>query len=322
MPDTPTKVADILQPEVFNPYVIQETTRVNEFFRSGIVGTVEGVSVPSEGGTIVNMPFWKPLGERAQLLDDTKDLEIKKIGTGQDKAVLHARALVYGSTDMAAALAGDDPMRVIGQGLAENWSYEMNQMLLSMLDGVMDAVGEGNTLDLGDLSGDAGILDGTSFIDAAQMLGDHKDRLAGIAMHSAIEARLAKNDLIETVRDSEGNIVMRSFMGKRVIVDDSMGSTSGKYSSFLFGPAAIGYAEGSPKVPSEAARNPLINSGQEYIVSRRHFVLHPRGVAWNPQSGVPNLQVPSDAELADSGNWNQVYDTKLLRIVRIISRIE
>src|SRR5512143_1232901 len=156
MPDTPTKVSDVIVPEVFNPYVREQTVRVNAFFQSGIIGAVADLTFGSRGGTGIEMPFWKSLGERAQLLDDTADLEIKKIQSGQDTAVQHARALVYGASDLSSALAGDDPMRAIGDGLAENWSYELNHVLLSSLSGAMSQV-SANTHDISGLSGDAAL---------------------------------------------------------------------------------------------------------------------------------------------------------------------
>lgn len=321
MADDPTKVSDIIVPEIFNPYMQEKSVEVNAFFQSGIVEPVADLNFGSRGGLSIEMPFWKNLGERAQLLDDDYDLEIKKIQVGQDTAVQHARALVYGATDLAAALAGDDPMTVIGDQIAANWSMEFNHILLATVRGAMTNV-TSNTLDISALSGAAAYMDGASFIDATQLLGDHKEQIQGIAMHSAVEASLAKADLLETVRDSEGKEVMKTFMSKRVIVDDILASTSGGiYDTLLFGPGAIGWGEGAPKVPTETGRAPLTNGGQEYLVSRRHFVLHARGIRWTPISGVPAKKTPSDAELSNGSNWTQVYNQKNIRIVRFRHKI-
>jgi hypothetical protein len=322
---TPTKVADVIQPEVFNPYFREMTTRVNAFFTSGIVQTVPDLSFGDKGGTMIQMPFWQALGEDAQLLDDNDDLVIKKLDSAQDTAVQHARALVYGATDLSGALAGDDPMTVIAAGVGENWSYVFNKCLISTLKGAMSSLAAEapaiNTLDISVLSGAASQLEARSFIDAAQLLGDHKDRIGGVLMHSAVEAALAKNDLIETIRDSDGNMFMKTFMGKQVIVDDANVPTgtgaSAKYDTYLFGAGAIGYAEGNPKVPSETGRDALRGGGQEYLVTRRHFVLHPRGIRWTPVSGVPAKTTPSNTELATAANWTRVYEQKNLRIVRL-----
>jgi Major capsid protein 13-like len=320
-----TAVSGVIEPTVFNPYFRELSTRVNAFFASGIVQTVPDLTFGDKGGTMIQMPFWQALGSRAQLLNDTDDLTISAITAVQDTAVQHARALVYGATDLSAALAGDDPMTAIAAGVGENWSYEFNMCLISTLKGAFGALAAEsspkNVHDISALSGAAGYIDGESFIDAAQLLGDHKDRIMGVLMHSAVEAALAKNDLIEFIRDSEGNLIMKSFMGKQVIVDDANTPNGNAYSTYLFGPGAIGWGEGTPKVPSETNREPLLGGGQEYLVTRRHYVLHPRGVRWTPGSGVPAKTTPSDAELATSTNWTRVYDAKNIRMVELIHNV-
>jgi hypothetical protein len=321
MTDTPTKVADVVVPEVFNPYFREMSTRVNAFFASGIIATVPDLTLGDKGGTLVQMPFWNALGEDAQLLDDNDDLVIKKIESSQDTAVLNARALVYGASDLSGALAGDDPMTAIAAGIGENWSFVFNKQLIAMLKGAFGSLAaespDVNTLDISGLSGGAELLDGASFIDAAQMLGDFKDRIVGVLMHSAVEAHLAKMELIETLRDSQGNILLRSFMGKTVIVDDANTPTGGVYDTYLFGPGAFGWSEGTPKVPSETGRDPLKAGGQEYLVTRRHYVLHPRGIRWTPASGVPAKTTPSNTEFAGAANWTRVYDPKNIRMIRL-----
>ncbi|MEJ8571234.1 major capsid protein [Microbaculum marinum] len=321
MVDTPTKVSDIIVPEIYLPAMQEATTRSNAFFQSGVVQTVDDLTFPDQGGKLVEMPFFKALGERAQLLDDTQDLEIKKIEMGQDTAVLHARALVYGASDLSSALNSRDPMLAIANGVGENWSYEFNMVLISTIKGAMNALAAespaANTLDISGLSGAAAYIDGEAFIDAGQTMGDAKSRIVACAMHSATEAYLQKNDLIAEVRDSDGVWLYNTFQQKRVIVDDALAPSNGIYETYLFGPGAIGYDDGAPKVPFEEGRDPLIGGGQDYIVSRRHFVLHPRGIRWTPQSGDPAKLTPTDAELEIAGNWTRAYQTKNIRIVRM-----
>lgn len=325
MTDNTTRVADVIVPERFNPYMREQSTRLNAFFRAGIIANVPDVSIASgaEGGTQVNMPFWQALSQRAQILDDTTDLVIQKIGTGKDIAVLNGRALVYGASDMSAALSGDDPMRAIGDGLAENWSYEMNSMVLAVLRGAMgsleNSANSPNVLNISALSGAAAYIDGSTFIDAGQKLGDFKDRIVGVAMHSAVESWLRKQDLIAFIKPSDGEDMIPTFQGKRVIVDDALAPDSGDvFTTYLFGPGAIGFAEGTPKVPTEPWRQPLVGGGEECLISRRLLVLHPRGVKW---TGTPSKQTPTDAELANSANWSRVYDPKNIRIVRFVHKI-
>ena len=59
-------------------------------------------------------------------------------------------------------------------------------------------------------------------------------------------------------------------------------------------------------------------SGQETIVTRREFIFHPRGVRWTSNSMAGSS--PTNAELATGSNWAKVWDTKLIKIVKILSK--
>ena len=60
-------------------------------------------------------------------------------------------------------------------------------------------------------------------------------------MHSFTMAALAKQGLIETVRDADGVVLYKTFMDRRVIVDDGMPVDGDVFTSFLFGQGAIGF---------------------------------------------------------------------------------
>jgi hypothetical protein len=59
-------------------------------------------------------------------------------------------------------------------------------------------------------------------VDATVKLGDRGDRLTAVAMHSATEAAVRKLDLIDFIPDSEGKEKIKTFQGRRVIVDDTL----------------------------------------------------------------------------------------------------
>jgi hypothetical protein len=92
------------------------------------------------------------------------------------------------------------------------------------------------------------------------------------------------------------------------------GATSGfVYTSYLFGRGAIARGNGQPPVPVETDRNSL--SGEDYLVTRRHYILHPRGVAFANASVVGAS--PTNAELATATNWNRVYSKKNIRLIAL-----
>lgn len=320
MPET--KLADVIVPEIFSPYVINATIEKSAFFQSGIAAAVPDVSVPN-GGKTVNMPHWNDLDGDDDVVDDTTNLAINKITTGQDEAVILGRAKVFGASDLSAELAGDDPMRVIADRFGDYWARKLQTALINTLAGAMGTTLSGgsmaaNTLNISALSGAASYFDADSFLDACQKLGDAQDALAGCAVHSATYNRMLKDDLIDFVKPSDAADAVPTYIGKRVIVDDGMPKTSaGVYTTYIFGPGAIGYAEGSPKTPSEPGREPLQSGGVDYVVNRRRLVMHPRGIRW-----IGNVSPsPTNAQLATTSNWSRVFDQKKIRIVRFIHKL-
>jgi len=317
-----TVLGDVIVPEIFNPYMIERTAELSDFFQSGIVVPVADLNLGGGGGSEVQMPFWQDLAGDDQILTTGADLTVANIGTAQDVAVLNGRALVYGAKDLAGALAGDDPMDAIATLVADKWNRRWQACMISTLNGAMGALAAEspaqNTLDISGLSGASAVLDGEAFIDAGGTLGDSETKLSAIAVHSATERLMRKQGLIDYLADDEGKPTIATYQGKRVIVDDSMPVSNGVYTSYLFGQGAIGYGEGTPKVPTEIERNALVGGGEEYLVSRRHFVLHPRGIKW---TGTASADTPTNAELATAGNWSRVYEQKNVRIVRFVHRI-
>jgi len=105
-------------------------------------------------------------------------------------------------------------------------------------------------------------------------------------------------------------------------VDDSLPVSNGVYTTYIFGAGAFGWGEGGAPVPVETARDAL--AGDDILIHRRHFILHPRGVAFlNANLDVdPNdankgtNATPSNDNLANYLNWKRVYEPKNVRIVQ------
>ena len=308
-----TTVADVIVPEVFNPYVVQQTAELSALYQSGIVATSDELnSLAASGGRLINMPFWNDLDGDDEVLSDIAALDVERITSGQDIAALLMRGKAWSVNDLAKALSGDDPMATIGQMVAGYWARRMQATLLSTLTGVFAAPSmAANVYDTDDrISADNTIL-------AIQCLGDAKSKLTGFMMHSAVEADLARQDLIDFTKDSTGSIEIPTYLGKRVIVDDGCPVANGVYTTYIFGQGAIGYGEGGAPVPTETTRDAL--SGDDILINRRHFLLHPRGVRWT--DAVVGGSSPTNAELANPANWLRVYEPKNVRIVKYTHRI-
>ena len=314
-----TKISDVIVPSIFNDYVIERTAELSALFQSGIVSTSPELNrLASAGGRLINMPFWNDLDGDDELLSDSQALTPEKIDAEQDIAALLMRGKAWSANDLAKALSGDDPMRAIGDSVAQYWNRRWQAMLISTLTGVFGAASmAGNDTDISGQGGADGIIGAGTTIDALQLLGDAKDKLTAFAMHSATQAKLAKDDLIDFKLDSEGRPTIPTYLGKRVIVDDGLPVAGNTYTTYAFGEGAIGYGEGGAPIPTETDRDSL--AGDDILINRRHFILHPRGVAF--QSAVVADASPSNAELANANNWARVYQNKNVRMIRFRHRI-
>jgi len=313
-----TKIADVIVPSVFNPYVVEKSTELSALFESGIIATVGELNVfGQKGGTTVAMPFWKDLTGAEEILSDVVPLGVDKITTGQDIAVLHARGKAWGVNDLAEALSGDDPMAQIAALVGDFWQRRWQTMLINILTGIFASASmSGNIHDISAAAAPDNIISANSVVDAMYKLGDASQRLTAFAMHSAVVAVLVKQGLIDFKEDRDGNPTLPYYMGKRVIQDDGMPVTGGVYTSYLFGAGAIGYADGGAPTPTETDRDSL--AGEDILINRRHFVMHPRGIAW---IGTATGVSPTNAELAIGTNWNRRYSPKNIRIVQFKHKI-
>ena len=86
------------------------------------------------------MPFWQDLTGDDELLDDQNPLTPGKIEAAQDEAVILRRGRAWGANDLAANLAGDDPMKAIADLVAAYWARRMQAILVAKLAGAMGAV--------------------------------------------------------------------------------------------------------------------------------------------------------------------------------------
>lgn len=308
-----TLITDILTPDVWREYGINRTAELSALWMAGIVANVPDIVLPNGGGTI-NLPFFNDLTGDTEVLSDTGALSVGNITTAKDVAVVVGRGRAFSVNDLAAVFSGADPAQAIIDLLAGYWARQQQIELIKTLEGAFGAASmSGNVHDVSaGGSAAARMFNATNFIDAAQKLGDAKGQIVGVAMHSATEAALAKENLIvyETVADKSDRVPF--YMGKRVIVDDGLPVSTGTYTSYLFGPGAVGYSE-APIGPSELETDRDILAGDTVLAMRKRFILHPRGIKW---VGTPAGDFPSRTEMATGTNWTRVYENKQIRIVQ------
>lgn len=97
--------------------------------------------------------------------------------------------------------------------------------------------------------------------------------------------------------------------------------TEGSYVSYLFGAGAMALGNGSPVgiLPTEVYRNAMTGSGEDVLINRRSFILHPRGIKF--QGTLASNAGPTSVELKTAANWARVYEPKQIRIVSFRHKI-
>ena len=329
-----TAVADIIIPTEFEKYAIERTAQLSAFVQSGILEhSPEFDILAAGGGREVMMPFWKDLTATRQLLSDSATLAVNKIGSDKDTARIQNDAQVWSVNHLAKVVSGDDPLQAIVDLVADYWARTDQGLVISSLKGIFaSATMAGNKLAIASeaIASQSATtrLNGSTFVDATVKLGDRGDRLTAIAIHSSTEAALRKLDLIDFVPDSEGKAQIKTFQGRRVIVDDSLptraGTTDGVvYTSYLFGPGAFG--KGAASLESEPLQGGFGTEGVEIarvpldsdtvLINRRRYILHPRGVKFTSASVAGDT--PTNAELETGANWSRVFENKNVRMVAI-----
>lgn len=344
------RLSDVFEPTVYGSYTAINNPERSAFVQAGVIATnplLNGIA--RAGGRSVIVPYWKdidPTLEPNYSNDDPADLAVpNKIGSGTMTARKAWLNQSFGEMDLVSEISGQSPLQHVRNRFGTYWVRQMNRRLIATCVGIL----AGNVLNnagdmLVDISAavtttnpDAQRFSANAFIDAAYTMGDSADSIRAIAVHSMIDARMVKNDEIETIRDSEGNLVMRSYKGRAVIVDDSLPVTGvgadRVYTSILFGGGAIGFGgvegsafalgEGVPKLAAEIDRTPQSGSGGggEAIIERRTWMLHPHGFSWVEASTPPMVEMsPTLADLRLAAHWARVVDRKQTPIAFLKSK--
>ena len=320
-----TKLENVIQPEIFRAYVINKTKELSALMSSGIiVSSKEFDELASAPNTLINMPFWESLSGEEETVKQGGFYTPGNINASKDVARKQMFGNSWGENNLSSLLSGDDPLAAIGDLVSDHWVRVYQKRLLATLEGIYKAPTMADKVhDISSKTGNASLLTGESFIDAGQKMGDAKELLTGVMMHSITEAYLAKRNLISYVQESEQSDQVPYFMRKRVIVDDGIPyDTTNKISEMhLFGAGAIALGNGShPKIlETEFARDSMSHVGEDYLINRKIIVMHPRGVKW-VEANVED-EFPTRTELASGDNWERVYEEKQIRIVKHVFRL-
>lgn len=327
-----TQISDIVKPEpIFRDYAVERTAQKSRIIQSGLAqGSPEFNQFASGKGSVFELPFWGDVTGDSEILSDGSALTPAKISAQKEKAVKHFRGKAWSANDLAGALAGDDPLESVLNMVGDFWARDMQRnILVPSLTGVFDGpLSSTHVNDIaiedGDNATDSELIGQDAILDTVKLLGDSWDRITAMVVHSTVYFRLVRQNLIDFEPLSEQGITIPRFLGREVIVDDSVntedGGTSGtKYSTYLFGAGAVAMGEGgAPSLPDDEAvetdRDTL--AGDDIFITRRHMLFHPRGLQF---TGTPSGVSPSASELRDGSNWAKAYEDKNIPMLQLVT---
>lgn len=314
----------IYNPLVFDGAVQEKAIELNRFLQSGVMMTDPRIDAMASGpGQVGDLPFFKGIANDEPNYS-TADPAVSSTPTfttgGTQKYMAAHRNKSWSAMDLARELGLQDPMMAITNRVGKYWATDIEKRVINSAQGILlDNIANDSSDMLNAIHTEAGAgataankISAEAVLDAAATMGDHAGDLAVIAMHSVVFTNLQKLNLIDHIPDARGEVVIPTYLGYRVINDDSLapraGTTSGfVYTTILFATGAFAYGQGTPEVPSEVDRQPAAGNGggQEILYSRATDIVHPWGFAFD-NTAIAG-QSPTYAELATAAEWDRVF---------------
>jgi len=317
-----TRLTDIFISDYYQTIAPVNSPEKTAVYNSGIITRLPALDeIAKNGQGTATISYWQDLDadEAPNASTDDPD-QIGAVGKATQGSMT-ARTLYlnkgYGVADLASELANSDPMTQIRNRFGTYWTRQWQRYLIGASRGIIASNIANNNGDM--VIEQSGSIKAQNFIDAAYTAGDAADGFSALGVHSVVMKQMAEQDLIEYLRDSTGQIILRTYLGKPIFMDDSLKAADGRYLSVFFGSGAFGYGMGSPHTPVELQRKPDGGNGggAEVLWERNTYIIQPAGFSWKGE-GDPS-KTPSYTNMADAANWARVFDRKQVPFAAVLS---
>ncbi len=325
-----TRLTDVIVPSEFTDYVVQNTLETSALVQSGIVTRNAVIQDQlTAGAESFTVPFWNDLADdEANIASEDPAVTATPRKLTSEKQIVRKSFLhsSWSAMNLASELSGSDGLARIQERAAAYWTRQVQRRLIASLNGILadNVANDGGDM-VSDISGEVGTaaqFSAGAIIDAAGTMGDLMGSVVGVALHSDIYRKALKDDLIQSIPDSQGGM-FQTFRGLTVIVDDLLPVTAGNYSSVLFTPGAVGWGITAPRIAEGTEVENLPGSGngggQQILHSRVNLAVHPSGFQWSETTVVD--ESPTIAELALAANWNRVVERKAAGLAFLVSKL-
>lgn len=319
-----TKVLDLITPEQYTKYTNYYSEAHSAFIQSGILTNQPSLDqMIINGGLLVTMPEFKQTQLKDQVLEEEKAIETGKTQAAKQVAPVLYRGTGASYTDLSAIISGAKPATQLLNDFGD-YTVQSDQAILqaivnAMFDPTSGALKDTHVSDQSTIQNP--VISPEMVIDAQSILGTSRSKLTLIAMHSKVKAELQKQN-VQTknyIPASESQVGFDTYLGMRVVEDDSLLPKEGVYSTYIYATGAFGRNTATPNdmITFETDRD--VAKGNNMLYVRRARVLHPQGLTFNNTS--VSSQTPTNTDLANPTNWSKVREDKKIGIICLKHRI-
>lgn len=326
-----THLSDLIVPEVFGNYVINQIIKTNRFVQSGIL-TPDPDLGPHllEAGSRITIPFLNDLsGDPDNWTDDT-DIVVNSLTSGKQVGIKFYQTKAFGYTDLAKMISGAPVQETIGNRFAAFWQRADQKTLISVLQGTMavDDVKNSKVYDQTVISPSDPMFGAKGFTGAIGLMGDLQDTTFGaIAVNSPTYSLMKVQGLIETIQPQEGVTPFEAYNGLRIVLDDDIpvdltDKTKPISSSFIFAPGAVHYSTNMQA--TQTFYLPLKNGGTDSIIQKRVGTIHVAGTSVQSSFAPAKSTYPTIDELAKPTTWEVVngIDVRNIGVVEYKAQLD
>jgi hypothetical protein len=328
------QLTDIIVPEIFSPYIVENSFVSTAFVDSGVAmrnGYIDDQL--HAGANNFNVPVWNDIQDTEPFYSNDNPA-VLSVPNKINAYVQNVRKTFannsWSTMDFASELSGSDPLERIQTRVLAYWNRHMEKRVIASLIGVLYANVANNSgdmvVDISGQTGAAATFNATSVINTAETLGDRLEDVKMIAMHSHVYTQALINDEVQFIPNSLGQPI-KTYRGMAVIIDDNLTVSAGVYLTVLFGMGALGWGISEPRtgLGTELWRQPQAGNGGGLttLFSRMNIAVSPIGHSWNDGTGSNAIanDSPSLTDLATASHWTRVTtQRKAIPIAFLISK--
>lgn len=324
-------------PDVFTDYIAERDPVNSLLISSGIITPAppQVAGALSNSNNVVTIPFYEPFDGDALNYDGETDNTPVTLSGSKMTGMAYRRMKAWKELDFTHELTGANDLSNMARKVGDYQAKENQKALLNIFKGLEGvAAFSDHVVDIaldasGTVADENKLTPDTAIVAMQEALGDHMAEFQAWFMHSAVYTDLVRQGFANDVVVKDGvqseNPFPRFFLGKPVIIDDSItavsNATSGKveYHTYLCGTGLIMTAPVRIDTPNYVDYDPETTGGVQKLYTKWGRLLHPYGFSFAVDSIA--TESPTNAEFATSDNWSLKYEGKNIPLVAFITNV-